>query len=314
MLLLFIMGEGHTGIKYKLLTSLQFRLILGLGALPAAIVVLLTACVKKDAAHERFRQRRENDGYESPFKIAWRRKELWRPLAGCCACWFIYDFLYYGTTFEQPVLLNSVFGKQETLFANCWQNIVLNLMGIPGVIFAIALLKPLGAESLQVWGFVAILVACIALGVGEYLQPDNSSLNFALMCTLILALNWGVNISTYVLPAAVFPSSVRGSLFGMAAAFGKLGALAGGYAFNPIAHITCDPSPAPACRDGLTILYAVCTGVIILAIIISPLLLPSRDRRNQIENTFCPRSCLLRCGCKKRPSKNDEDISEAFME
>lgn len=300
MLLLLIMGENHTGVKYRLLTSFQFRIILGLGALPALIVVILTASIKKDAAHERFQKRREQDGYQSPFKIACQRKDLWRPLAGCCVCWFIYDFLYYGTTFEQPVLLNSVFGPAETLFDNCWQNIVLNLMGIPGVILAIAMLPCLGAESLQVWGFVAILVSCVGLGLGEYFQPDNHVLNFGLLCCLILSVNWGVNISTYVLPAAVFPSSVRGSLFGLAAAFGKLGALAGGYAFNPIAHITCDPSPAPACRDGLTILYGICAAVILLAILISPLLLPSHDRHNKRENTFFPSSCM-RCLRRRGP-------------
>ena len=57
--------------------------------------------------------------------------------------------------------------------------------------------------------------------------PFPPRLEFGLLCGLIFALNWGVNVSTYVLPTEAFPSEIRSSFFGVSAAMAKFGALLG---------------------------------------------------------------------------------------
>ena len=45
----------------------------------------------------------------------------------------------------------------------------------------------------------------------------SSGVKFFFFSLLIFSLNWGVNVSTYVLPAEVFPTAVRATFFGLSA-------------------------------------------------------------------------------------------------
>ena len=48
---------------------------------------------------------------------------------------------------------------------------------------------------------------------------------------LLLALNGGANVTTYVIPVEVFPAESRASLHGVSAGAGKVGAVAGAFLF-----------------------------------------------------------------------------------
>ena len=115
-----------------------------------------------------------------------------------------------------------------------WQNIVANAMGIPGLVLAIWLLRRLGTKILQVYGFVLIAGMFLVLGVLWETCPDNHILLFVAYCFLQFSLNWGPNLSTFVLPSEVYPPGVRSSFNGASAALGKIGALVGGFTFQPI--------------------------------------------------------------------------------
>ena len=108
-------------------------------------------------------------------------------------------------------------------------------MGLPGVVLAILMLRPMGSKRLQGWGFVAIAAASLCFAAALYAAAGKWT-SFALTCVLVFVINWGVNVSTYVLPAQAFPTAVRSSFFGCSAGLGKLGALLGTYTFGPIAH------------------------------------------------------------------------------
>ena len=89
--------------------------------------------------------------------------------------------------------------------ANFWQNLVASAMGLPGVLLAIAMLRPMGSKRLQGWGFVAIAVASMAFAASLYVAVDKRT-SFALTCLLVFAINWGVNVTSYVLPAEALPN------------------------------------------------------------------------------------------------------------
>lgn len=171
-----------------------------------------------------------------------------------------------GVTFNQPEILRAVFGKADGLPSLCLQNLAVSAFGLPGVLLAIAALRPLGTKPLQAWGFGLIALCACAFALSNRLAPTSVGLNFALTCALITSLNWGPNVSTYVLPAAVFPPEVRASLFGVSAAMGKLGALLGGVAFGPI---------AAAGPHGMSIVFLLCAalagaGVAVTALFVEP--------------------------------------------
>ena len=99
--------------------------------------------------------------------------------------------MYYGTSLNQPDILDKVFGKSETLLDKCWQNVVLNLMGLPGVILAILPLERMGVKALQNYGFLAITIMSLVLAMLYKADDDGHSLLFVAPCFLIISLNWG---------------------------------------------------------------------------------------------------------------------------
>jgi len=72
-----------------------------------------------------------------------KRKEHWNSLIGTGGTWFLYDYCFYGTALFSPNIVNNIFGDSGNIIANCWQNIVANMMGIPGLLIAILLLRSL---------------------------------------------------------------------------------------------------------------------------------------------------------------------------
>ncbi len=177
---------------------------------------------------------------------------------------FLYDFLYYGMALNQPQIIQNAFGTSDTVYAVLWQNLVAASAGIPGVVLAIAVLPCLGAKALQAYGFVLLAVCCAAMAALNFALPDANTthpttnatttlsattasrggdgasstaawIQFGLFCVLVFALNFGPNVSTYVLPPQSFPPAVRSSFFGLSAAMGKVGALFGGFCFEPLA-------------------------------------------------------------------------------
>mmetsp|Transcript_14633 Transcript_14633/g.27045 ORF Transcript_14633/g.27045 Transcript_14633/m.27045 type:complete len:475 (+) Transcript_14633:96-1520(+) len=233
-------GEDKNGANYPGITEAQFRILFGAGAVPSAIVIYLT--------YLQFRgKKRERTGSENIVKVAFRNPQLWRKLFGTGMTWCLYDFVYYGTAFNQPDIINAVFGKDESIVENCEHNILLASMGLPGVLLAIWNLERLGSKRLMTWGFVAIGVASVALAVSFSYAADNNILNFLLTCFMVFATNWGCNVATYVLPTESFPVEVRSSFYGLSAAAGKVGAFLGGYFFKQVAD-----------AYGYPIIYVIC--------------------------------------------------------
>lgn len=104
MVLLKAFGPQHHGAHYMVATSLQFRLLLGLGALPTLAATFLTYHGTETAEYAATLNARGDGGAQrSPWRAALAHPELWRPLLGCGFCWFLYDFVYYGTAFNQAL-------------------------------------------------------------------------------------------------------------------------------------------------------------------------------------------------------------------
>jgi len=94
------------------------------------------------------------------------------------------------------------------------------------------MLKGFGARWLSIWGFIIMAVAFAALAATFQASPDGlSGLKFFLFCVITFSLNFGPNVSTYVLPASSFPHDVRTTFHGLSAACGKVGAVIGAFGY-----------------------------------------------------------------------------------
>jgi PHS family inorganic phosphate transporter-like MFS transporter len=208
-------------------TEVTFRVLMGIGALPAAIV-FFSALGYSDS--EEFKSGR----VRSPLRDALEHRQYWRTLAGTAGTWFLYDIAYYGTNIFTPEIIENIFGKENNT-EMCWHSLVAQAIGIPGCIAAILALKPKGGYWLMYWGFLlnALLFGMFAM-VYNIDRSGSTGLKFTLYCLLTFALNFGPNVATYVLPAVSFPVQVRTIFHGLSAAGAKLGAVTGSYIFQPV--------------------------------------------------------------------------------
>jgi len=229
------------------------------------------------------------------------RRYLYK-LIGTGFSWALYDFIYYGTAFNQPEILASVLGNDDDddLIVSSWRNVIVGAMGIPGVICAIKMMEPMGGpKPLQSWGFVLIGIASMMVAFfyeSEDNEDDDNSSGafrkwggFVSCCLLIFSLNWGCNVSTYVLPIEMFPKDVRSSFHGVSAGMGKLGALLGSFCFTKLNAIS------------VSLTFSVCLLSCVMGVLITWLFIdPARQDTffvkkefTYIKNSDCERKQLI---------------------
>lgn len=159
--------------------------------------------------------------------------------------WLLYDVVYYGVSLfggeiletlengdnDDVKLSNASIRKTTSL------QLIALAMGLPAVIFSIYLIKMIGTKRLQMLGFVFIAVSFVIMAVlFQPLKNDTNAL-FSVYCILLFALSFGPNVTTFILPAEVYPKYQRATFNGISAACGKLGAVIGAYVFGPIADL-----------------------------------------------------------------------------
>lgn len=127
-----------------------------------------------------------------------------------------------------------------------------------------------------------MLIACGFVLLGVVWSPLSNYPGgiFAAYLMLYTALNWGPNVSTFVLPQELFPAHIRSTFNGLAAASGKMGALLGAYVFPPIYSVLG--------MEGLMLLVA---GIAVLGAITSQAALKHhRDKSNEHVAEYSPLS------------------------
>ncbi len=135
-------------------TSLDFRLLFASGALPAAAVLWLTWQQGESPEFEAARAAQRGGALEAAPSVGGGAGNMahWRTLVGTGGTWLLYDIGYYGTAVFTPTILISIFGSSSSMSSLCWQSIVVTVIGLPGALLAIYLLKPMGAKWLNTWG------------------------------------------------------------------------------------------------------------------------------------------------------------------
>ncbi|HEY1466567.1 MAG TPA: MFS transporter, partial [Acidimicrobiales bacterium] len=105
---------------------------------------------------------------------------------------------------------------------------------VVGFALAIWLIVKVGKVVLQVSGFVAMTVGLGVLALASHMSPSgqgNIALVFVGFGVFNVFMNMGPNSTTFVMPADVFETKVRGTGSGLAASAGKCGAALGALLF-----------------------------------------------------------------------------------
>jgi putative MFS transporter len=156
--------------------------------------------------------------------------------------WFLQDLSTYGIGIFTPTILAAAFGGPDhfrstgdiiakDIIAAKGSALITSLL-LVGIAFAVLLADRLGRIRLQVFGFVGCAVGLLVASCSVYAGgPLKIFLIFAGVMLFNFMTDLGPNAQTYLLAGEVFPTAIRGSGAGFAAAFAKIGAVLTAFLF-----------------------------------------------------------------------------------
>lgn len=171
--------------------------------------------------------------YGALFSAQFRRHTLFASVP-----WFLQDIATYGIGIFTPAIIGALAFADEPDFltremAAAKGSALVDLFLIAGFLLAVWLIERAGRVRLQVVGFFGMAVGLGILAVSDRVTASNGShLIWVFVGFFIfnLMMNAGPNSTTFLLSGEVFPTSIRASGAGFAAAFAKAGAVLGAFA------------------------------------------------------------------------------------
>ncbi|WP_373468495.1 MFS transporter [Acidianus infernus] len=249
---------------YTLPPDIAWRVMAGVGAIPAATVIYLrrkvpetpryAALVKGDLKEAEksasFLGAKLNLSKIEVKKMSFSEflDKYWKLLIGTAGTWLILDMAYYGTGIYSGPIVSSILGQpssvgQEIVFAG-----IPFMVGFFGYFTAVALMDKLGRKVIQIQGFVMMAIIYLIVSavmivtytskgpkVSGFLIPAEAA--FVLYALSFFFIDFGPNTTTFVIPAEVYPTSYRTTGHGISAAAGKVGAAITTYLFPTLLTI-----------------------------------------------------------------------------
>jgi len=224
---------------------LTWRLLLGVGAIPAAVAVWLrrklpesdhfTTAAAKTAAAKTAVTDPATRGKAQPRPAAGLRAFLGRRrlltvLIGTAGCWFLLDYAYYGNTISTPRIISLIDPHASQMTTIAIQLTIFVVAAVPGYLLAVARMDRIGHRKLQLVGFI-LMGVCFAV-IGLVPGMTTAVAPFLLVYGIsYFFTEFGPNVTTFVLPGELFPTSVRATGHGISAGIGKFGAFVGVFLF-----------------------------------------------------------------------------------
>eukprot|EP00123_Amoebidium_parasiticum_P016714 comp23557_c0_seq1/m.39786 comp23557_c0_seq1/g.39786 ORF comp23557_c0_seq1/g.39786 comp23557_c0_seq1/m.39786 type:complete len:495 (-) comp23557_c0_seq1:405-1889(-) len=148
---------------------------------------------------------------------------FWKEMIGTAAAWFFLDIAFYGNGLFNTII-TSMMGLGNTVEDKALNSLYVVLMAVPGYWFSVAFLDILGRWNIQFYGFCMLTAIYCCLG-GFFLNLKEIPALFIILYGLTYFFgNFGPNATTYVIPGEFFPTQVKATCHGFAAAMGKVGA------------------------------------------------------------------------------------------
>ncbi len=236
-------GIGH---------DLAWRLMLGLGALPAIAVIYFRRRMPESPRYVSQVLGREQDAADSLRAYsegqvvvremnaasgnrlsAWSLltdRRLLRTLIGTAGAWFFFDYAYYGNSISTPLIMKLIAPHAGLVTNLAWSVIIFTVAAAPGYILAFMNIDRIGHKRLQLIGFAVMGLAFLAMGI----IPGITSMVVPFLLLYGISYffaEFGPNTTTFILPAELFPVSLRTTGHGLSAGIAKLGAFIGVFAF-----------------------------------------------------------------------------------
>jgi MFS family permease len=231
--------------------NVAWRIMLGLGAIPAAAVVYLRTRMPESPRYQVHVQGKaeqvtqeiaqftdgqvnghapSSSGERIGLRTFLSHRRYLILLAGTAGTWFLLDYAYYGNTISTPQILSLISPHASTMTKIALQLAIFVVAALPGYLLGIIWMDRIGHRRLQLLGF-AIMAACFAVlaivpGMTTMVAPFVLVYGVSYFFT-----EFGPNMTTFVIPSEVFPVAMRATGHGIAAGVGKFGAFIGVFLF-----------------------------------------------------------------------------------
>jgi len=215
MIVVLITGPNHLQVAW--------RVCLGLGIIPPLSLLYLRLKLNEPESYKRSSMSKTRTPYWLCIKFYWFR------LLIVAWIWFLYDFSSYSFGLFSSQLLDNLLGNTSALWISFGWNTLLNFFYMPGCI--------IGAFTSDWWGprnalgYIVLAQAAVGFimaGTYEYLYKPEYVGGFVVIYGLFIALGEagpGNNIG--LIASKTCATGVRGQYYGIAAAWGKIGAFIG---------------------------------------------------------------------------------------
>lgn len=226
-------------IAAKVPHDLVWRILLAAGAIPPLAVFWARRHLKETPRFAQLSEGKPDDvaqkarrvGFVAALRAAFGRdRQLAKWLAGTSLAWFFLDLAYYGNTISNVQFVSAVSPHGSQIHDLLLSLMVFAFAAFPGYLLSIYGMDRWGRKFIQLLGFA--MMAASFIGIALLGDAKSILVPFiALYCLNYFFTEFGPNTTTFVLPAEIFPVSVRTTSHGISATIGKVGAAVGTFGF-----------------------------------------------------------------------------------
>jgi PHS family inorganic phosphate transporter-like MFS transporter len=248
--------------------DLVWRILLAAGAVPPLAVFWARRHLKETPRFAQMTEGKEDAladkakrvGFVEALKEAFGKdKQLVKWLIGTSAAWFLLDLAYYGNTISNQAFVGAVSPGGTQVHDLYLSLLVFAFAAFPGYLLSIFGMDRWGRKTIQVLGFG--MMAASFIGIAFLGDAKTIVVPFiVLYCLNYFFTEFGPNTTTFVLPAEIFPMSVRTTSHGISATVGKVGAAVGTFSFPLLQAKFGLPGPmwvaGICCLGGLAVTWA----------------------------------------------------------
>ena len=231
--------------------DLAWRIMLGLGAVPALFVIYSRRRMPESPRYEAQVQGRGKEAAQNlklysagqvqveaddvraermTFAQFISNPRLLLTLIGTAGTWFLFDYAYYGNSISTPLIMNLIAPNAAPIMTEAWTLIIFAVAAVPGYILAFTTIDRIGHKRLQMIGFAVMGAAFLLMGAIPGITSDIAPFLVLYGISYFFA-EFGPNTTTFVLSAELFPVSVRTTGHGTSAGVAKVGAFIGTFLF-----------------------------------------------------------------------------------
>ncbi|MCI1859644.1 MAG: MFS transporter [Sporolactobacillus sp.] len=202
-------------VSYFIIPDYGWRLALMIGALPAFYAIYLRWNIEDSATFQAHQA--DNTNFLSKMAEIWSKKYIRRTIM-LWILWFCVVFSYYGMFLWLPGVVEA---KGFGMVRSFLYVLIMTLAQLPGYFTAAWLIEKWGRKAVLVVYLLGTAISAYFFGMAESLA---AVMTFGILLSFFNLGAWG---AMYAYSPEQYPTVVRGTGTGMAAAFGRIGGIFG---------------------------------------------------------------------------------------